>query len=106
VNPDPDVSSDPEIDILKQMFDSDDAPSPSSPSTGGKFPDDSSAEFFDEEQSIGGSQESFHQENGREDKDARKRHLIKKERDNGDKKLYKKHKSLIAQAGLKSTKKA
>ena len=49
VNPDPDVSSDPEIDILKQISDNDDAPS-ASPS-GGKFPDDSSLEFYDEEES-------------------------------------------------------
>jgi hypothetical protein len=49
VNPDPDVSSDPEIDILKQ-FDNDDAPS--APLGGGKFPDDSSLEFYNED-SIG-----------------------------------------------------
>ena len=51
VNPDPDVSSDPEIDILKQFYDNDDAPS--APPGGGKFPDDSSLEFYDEEESIG-----------------------------------------------------
>jgi hypothetical protein len=50
VNPDPDVSSDPEIDILKQISNNDD--SPSAPPGGGKFPDDSSLEFYDEE-SIG-----------------------------------------------------
>ena len=51
VNPDPDVSSDQEIDILKQFFDNDDAPS--APPGSGKFPDDSSLEFYDEEESIG-----------------------------------------------------
>ena len=51
VNPDPDVSSDQEIDILKQIFDNDDAPS--APPGSGKFPDDSSLEFYDEEESIG-----------------------------------------------------
>ena len=46
------MSSDPEIDILKQIFDnSDDAPS--APPDDRKFPDDSSAEFYDEEESIG-----------------------------------------------------
>jgi len=104
VNPDPDVSSDPEIDILKQIFDSDDAPS--APPSRSKFPDDSSLEFYDEEESIGGSQESFTAENDKEDKDARKRHLLRKEKDNGDKKLSKKQKSVIAHAGLKSMKKA
>jgi len=104
VNPDPDVSSDPEIDILKQIFDSDDAPS--APPSRSKFPDDSSLEFYDEEESIGGSQESFTAENDKEDKDARKRHLLRKEKDNGDKKLSKKQKSVIAPAGLKSMKKA
>ena len=51
VNPDPYVSSDPEIDILKQISDNDD--SPSAPPGGGKFPDDSSLEFYNEEESIG-----------------------------------------------------
>jgi len=52
VNPDPDMSSDPEIDILKQIFhNGDDAPS--APPDDKKFPDDSSAEFYDEEESIG-----------------------------------------------------
>ena len=49
VNPDPDVSSDPEIDILKDIFENDDEPS-APPS---KFPDDTSLEFYDEEESIG-----------------------------------------------------
>ena len=52
VNPDPDVSSDPEIDILKDIFENDDEPS-APPS---KFPDDTSLEFYDEEQSIGNIQ--------------------------------------------------
>ena len=54
MNPDPDVSSDPEIDILKQIFEND-GDSPSAPPAGGKFPDDSSMEFYDEEESIGKS---------------------------------------------------
>jgi len=101
VNPDPDVSSDPEIDILKQIFENDDEPS--APTS--KFPDDSSLEFYDEEESIAGSQESFTADGGKEDKDTRRRlHPGKKEA--GEKKLSKKHKSMIAHAGLKSLKKA
>jgi len=100
VNPDPDVSSDPEIDILKQIFENDDD-EPSAPPS--KFPDDTSLEFYDEEESIG-SAESLNVESGKEEKDTRRRHLGKK--DSVDKKLSKKHKGLIAHAGLKSLKKA
>jgi len=99
VNPDPDVSSDPEIDVLKDIFENDDEPS-APPS---KFPDDTSLEFYDEEESIG-SAESFTLESGKEDKDPRRRHLGKK--DSADKKLNKKHKTMIAHTGLKSLKKA
>ena len=46
------MTSDPEIDILKQIFDNGGG-TPSAPPDDRKFPDDSSAEFYDEEGSIG-----------------------------------------------------
>jgi len=102
VNPDPDVSSDPEIDILKQVFDDD---APSAPPGGVKFPDDTSAEFYDEEESIGGSQDHFPLDDGYTEGDSRKRNLGKK-KEEGDKKLSKKHKPLGGHIGVKGVKKA
>ena len=53
VNPDPDAEDDAEIDIVKQIFahSQDSASAPDMLST--KFPDDSSVDFYDEEESTG-----------------------------------------------------
>ena len=53
VNPDPDAEDDAEIDIVKQIFaqNQEDPSAPDMAST--KFPDDSSVDFYDEEESTG-----------------------------------------------------
>ena len=54
VNPDPDANDDAEIDIVKQIF-AHNNDSPTAPEIPAKFPDDSSIDFYDEEESTGGS---------------------------------------------------
>ena len=53
VNPDPDAEDDAEIDIVKQIF-SHNHDNPTAPELATKFPDDSSVDFYDEEESTGG----------------------------------------------------
>ena len=53
VNPDPDAEDDADIDIVKQIF-SHNNDSPTAPELAAKFPDDSSVDFYDEEESTGG----------------------------------------------------
>jgi len=55
INPDPYLSADPEIDILKR---SDDEEGPNGDSGVGKYTDISSMEYYDDDNSQGGSQES------------------------------------------------
>ena len=52
VNPDPDAEDDAEIDIVKQIF-AQNHDDPSAPDLVTKFPDDSSVDFYDEEESTG-----------------------------------------------------
>ena len=53
VNPDPDAEDDAEIDIVKQIF-AHNHDHPSAPDLApSKFPDDSSVDFYDEEESTG-----------------------------------------------------
>ena len=52
VNPDPDANDDAEIDIVKQIF-AHNRDSPSAPEIPTKFPDDTSVDFYDEEESTG-----------------------------------------------------
>ena len=52
VNPDPDAEDDAEIDIVKQIF-AHNHEDPSAPDMSTKFPDDSSVDFYDEEESTG-----------------------------------------------------
>jgi len=108
VNPDPDANDDVEIDIVKQIF-AHNNDSPTAPEIPAKFPDDSSVDFYDEEESTGGSCTSSCKENTGLHQEARNRHSghgVKKSKDGPDKKLSKKQKSIIAQAGLKTLKKA
>ena len=55
VNPDPDANDDAEIDIVRQIFSHTNNDGPSAPEVPAKFPDDSSVDFYDEEESTGGS---------------------------------------------------
>lgn len=109
VNPDPDANDDAEIDIVKQIFShSGVSRSPSAPDIPAKFPDDSSGSvnFYDEEESTGASYNSSARDNGGPDTRHRHSGPVRKSKDAPDKKLSKKQKSIIAQAGLKTLKKA
>jgi len=105
VNPDPDANDDAEIDIVKQIF-AHNRDSPSAPEIPTKFPDDTSVDFYDEEESTGGSCTSSCKDNNPQHQETRNRQSAggRKSKD-GDKKMGKKHKSIIAQAG-KTFKKA
>jgi len=107
VNPDPDANDDAEIDIVKQIF-AHNNDSPTAPEIPSKFPDDSSVDFYDEEESTGGSCTSSCKDSKQPHHEARNRHSgsVKKSKEGTDKKLSKKQKSIIAQAGLKTLKKA
>ena len=71
VNPDPDAEDDAEIDIVKQIF-SHNNDDPTAPELGGKFPDDSSIDFYDEEESIGSCTSSC-KDTGAQHRDTRNR---------------------------------
>jgi len=72
VNPDPDANDDVEIDIVKQIF-AHNNDSPTAPEIPAKFPDDSSVDFYDEEESTGGSCTSSCKENTGLHQEARNR---------------------------------
>jgi len=62
--------------------------------------------FYDEEESTGASYNSSARDNGGPDTRHRHSGPVRKSKDAPDKKLSKKQKSIIAQAGLKTLKKA
>ena len=76
VNPDPDANDDAEIDIVKQIFAHSHNDSPSAPEIPAKFPDDSSVDFYDEEESTGGSCTSSCKENTGLHQEARNRSVL------------------------------
>ena len=72
VNPDPDANDDAEIDIVKQIF-AHNRDSPSAPEIPTKFPDDTSIDFYDEEESTGGSCTSSCKDNNPQHHETRNR---------------------------------